>query len=137
MQLTRFDRWLREKFVYEIHIQTLRAPEAIPRSIRIIELPDTPGRRYKYLLTTTNSKAADKLIQTFKENNQMYATQIVDRNAWYVPFIAPKDKSLTWWLVSVALFATGAFFVLLYIKGLAQDEEFRKDFMEALEVLKG
>ncbi len=24
MQLTRFDRWLREKFVYETHIQTLR-----------------------------------------------------------------------------------------------------------------
>ena len=53
MQLTRFDRWLREKFVYETHIQTLRSPDSIPAGMRAEELPDAPGRRYKHLFVAT------------------------------------------------------------------------------------
>lgn len=136
MQLTRFDRWLRERFVYETHIHTLRPPESIPDGIRAVELPEVPGKRYKHLFIAKSSKAADDLIQVLKESSQMYTTQIVDREAWYVPFVAPKEKSVTWWLVSVAFFTTSAFFVLLYIKGLVQDPEFRKNFMEALDLLK-
>ncbi len=137
MQLTRFDRWLREKFVYELHIQTLRPPESIPAGIRVVELTEAPGRRYKHLFIAGSSEAADELIRQLKENNQMYSTQVVDREAWYVPFIAPKEKSVTWWLFSVAVISTSAFFALLYIKSLVEDPEFRKNFMEALEVLKG
>jgi hypothetical protein len=137
MQLTRFDRWLREKFVYELHIHTLRPPESIPAGIRAVELPDAPGKRYKHLFIASSSKAADELIRQLKENNQMYTSQIVDREAWYVPFIAPKEKSVTWWLFSVTVISISAFFVLLYIKSLAEDPEFRKNFMEALELLKG
>ena len=122
MQLTRFDRWLREKFVYETHIQTLRLPEYIPAGIRTVELPDSPGKRFKHLFIARSSKAADELIQTLRENSQMYSTQIVDRD---------------WWLISVIVIAVSAFFVLLYLKGLVQDPEFRKNFTEALEILKG
>jgi hypothetical protein len=61
----------------------------------------------------------------------------VDRDAWFVPFIAPKEKSVTWWLVSVLITAVASFFVLLYLKGLVQDPEFRKNFMEAMKLLKG
>ena len=32
MQLTKLDRWLKERFIYETHILTLRLPE--------VELPD-------------------------------------------------------------------------------------------------
>ena len=137
MQLTQFDRWLREKFVYETHIQTLRPPESIPRGIRAVELPDAPGKRYKHLFIAGNSKAADELIRQLKENSQMYTTQIVDREAWFVPFIAPKDKSVTWWLVSVLLISVACFFVILYIKGLVSDPEFRANFMDALKLLQG
>jgi hypothetical protein len=137
MQLTRFDRWLREKFVYELHIQTLRPAPSIPDGIRPIDLPDVPGRRYKHLYIAGSSKAADELISVLKENSQMYTTQVVDRTGWYVPFIAPKDKSVTWWLFSLAVISTCAFFALLYIKSLAEDPEFRKNFMEAIDVMKG
>ena len=137
MQLTRFDRWLREKFVYELHIQTLRPPEFLPRGIRAMDLPEVPGRRYRHLYIIRNNQAADEFVRTLKENNQMYSAQIADREAWYVPFIAPKEKSLTWWLFSTAVIMVAAFFALLYIKGLAQDPEFRQNFTEALELLKG
>jgi hypothetical protein len=136
MQLTRFDRWLREKFVYETHIQTLRPPETVPSGIQAIDLPDSPGKRYKHLFIAKSSEAADELIRQLKENSQMYTTQIVDREAWYVPFIAPKDKSLSWWLFSVVFISISSFFVLLYLKGLVEDPEFRKNFMEALKLLR-
>jgi hypothetical protein len=137
MQLTRFDRWLREKFVYELHIQTLRPPASIPEGIRAIDLPEAPGRRYKHLYIANSSKAADELIHQLKENSQMYNTQVVDRDAWYVPFIAPKDKSVTWWLFSLAVISTSAFFALLYVKSLVENPEFRKNFMDAIDVMKG
>jgi len=136
MQLTRFDRWLREKFVYETHIQTLRPPELVPAGVRAVNLPDVPGKRYKHLFVARNSKLADQLIQSLKENGQMYTTQIVDRNDWFVPFIAPKQKSVTWWVVSMILITISLISFLLYLKGFAEDPEFRKNFMEALELLK-
>jgi hypothetical protein len=137
MQLTRFDRWLREKFVYETHIQTLRPPEFIPNGIRAVELPDAPGKRYKHLFIARSAATADEFIRQLKENSQMYNTQIVDRDAWFVPLIAPKEKSVTWWLISVVVISTCVFFILLYLKGLVQDPEFRKNFMEAVEIMKG
>jgi len=137
MQLTRFDRWLREKFVYETHIHTLRPPETIPPGIQPVEIPDVPGKRYKHLFVAKSSKAADRLILQLKENSQMYTTQIVDRDAWYTPFIAPKEKSVTWWLISVAFITTCSFVILLYLKTLVENPEFRKNFMEAVEIMKG
>jgi len=136
MQLTRFDRWLREKFVYETHIQTLRSPESIPAGMRAEELPDAPGRRYKHLFVATDSRDADELIRQLKENGQMYTTKIVDREAWYIPFIAPKEKSVSWWLISMVLITISAFFALLYVKSLVEDPEFRKNAMDALKLLK-
>lgn len=137
MQLTRFDRFLREKFVYQTHIQTLRPVEELPKGVRAVNLPDAPGKRYKHLYIAKSTKAADALINHLKENGQMYTTQVMDRDAWFVPFIAPKEKSVTWWLISTAFITTCVFFALVYLKGLVQDPEFKKNFMEALEVLKG
>ena len=136
MQLTRFDRWLREKYVYETHIHTLRPPESLPVGIQTREIPDVPGKRYKHLFVATRSSDADELIARLRENSQMYTTQIVDRNDWYVPFIAPKDKSVTWWLFSMAIISISVFFALVYIKGLTEDPVFRKNFMEALKLFR-
>ena len=136
MQLTRFDRWLRETFVYETHIQTLRPPETIPDGMREVEVPDVPGKRYKHLFVTGSSRVADELISQLRENSQMYTTQIVDREAWYVPFIAPKNKSVTWWLISMIVISISLFFFLLYVKGLINDPDFRKNALEALKLFK-
>jgi hypothetical protein len=136
MQLTRFDRWLREKYVYETHIHTLRPPESVPKGIRTVEIPDVPGKRYKHLFVAGSNELADELIGDLKASGQMYTTQIVDRKRWYVPFIAPKDKSITWWLISTVFIAVSVFSVLIYLKGLTEDPEFRKNFMEALKLLK-
>ena len=136
MQLTKFDRWLREKFVYQTHIHTLRPPEMLPVGVRAVELPEVPGKRYKHLFVADSSKSADAFIAHLKENSQMFTTQIVDSDAWFVPFIAPKNKSLTWWLVSVAIFTAGAISILLYAKGFIEDPEFRENFMDAVKLLK-
>jgi len=136
MQLTRFDRWLREKYVYETHIHTLRPPESIPKGVRTVEIPDVPGKRYKHLFVTRSSKLADELIAVLKADSQMYTTRIVDRKSWYVPIIAPKNKSVTWWLFSAVVIAIFIFFVMIFIKGLAADAEFRKNFMEAFDLFR-
>ncbi len=136
MQLTRFDRWLREKFVYETHIQTLRPPETVPSGVRVVEMPDLPGKRYKHLFVARSSRLADELIHYLKENGQMYTTQVVDRNDWFVPFIAPKGKSVTWWIISTILILISLVSALLYLKTFVEDPEFRKNFMEALDLLK-
>jgi hypothetical protein len=137
MQLTRFDRWLREKFVYETHIHTLRPPQSIPAGIRTVEIPHIPGKRYKHLFVADSSELADALISQLREDSQMYTTQIVDKQSWYVPFIAPKDKSVTWWLFSAAVITVSVFFALIYLKGLTEDPEFRKNISEAIKILKG
>lgn len=137
MQLTSFDRWLRKKFVYEIRVETLRPLESIPPRIRAVDVPDAPGKRYKYLYVSTSNKAMDALIQQLKENNQMYNTQVVNRDAWYVPFIAPKGKSLTWWLFSMIVITVCVCVALFYLKILVEDPEFRKNFSETLDFLKG
>ncbi len=136
MQLTRFDRWLREKYVYETHIHTLRPPESLPAGIQTRDIPDVPGKRYKHLFVATRSSDADQLISELRENSQMYTTQIVDRKDWYVPFIAPKNKSVTWGLFSLAIISISLFVSLVYLKSLAEDPVFRKNFMEALKLFR-
>lgn len=136
MQLTQFDRWLRAKFVHETHVQTLRPVEARLKGVRHIELPETPGRRYCHLYIARSSKAADELIACLRENGQMYQTTIMDRKAWYVPIVAPKDKSVTWKLFSLVFFTVLGFLILIFVKSLVEDPEFRKNFLEAIDILR-
>ncbi len=137
MQLTRFDRWLKEKFVYEIQILTLRPPDEVPSRIRQVELPEKPGRRYKHLYTTGSSKSADKLLHNLKENNQMFTTKVVNKEAWWVEFIAPEGKSVTWYLVSVFLLMGALTPLVIWVRSLIASPEFNKNVLDALEVIKG
>lgn len=137
MQLTRFDRWLREKFAYETHIRTLRLPDRIPPGIRVVDLPESAGSRYKHVLIARRSNDAEAVIEILRENSQMYATEIIDRNAWYLRYIAPEDKSISWWIISTTIIGISVFFALMYVKSLAEDPEFRQNFLEAIEILKG
>jgi len=137
MQLTHFDRWLREKFVYQTHIHTLRPPTSLPAGIRTVKQPELPGQRYKYHYVAKTTKAANALIRQLRDNSQMYSTQIVDRDAWFVPLIAPKNKSLSWWIISMVFLAISVFYVLLYLKGLAEDPVFRQNFLDTIRIMKG
>lgn len=137
MQLTRLDRWLKDKFVYQIQILTLSPCGEVPRGVKEIELPEKPGRRFRYLYTTGNSSAADKLLRDLKEGNQMFSTKVVDKEAWWVQFIAPEGKSATWYVVSV--FATMGLLtpVVIWVRSLIRSPEFMKNVDEALKILQG
>lgn len=137
MQLTSFDRWLREKFVYETHILTLRPCEKVPKGIKQCELPEKAGRRYKHLYSTGNAKAADLLIHNLKENSQMFTTQIVNKKAWYTKFLAPDGKSPTWWLVSFVFIFISIAAAGFWLNNLLSDPEVRKNLLDSLEILKG
>lgn len=137
MQLTRIDRWLKEKFVYEIHILTLRNSENVPRGVLEIELPEKPGRRFKYLYKTSDADAAERLLSDLKENNQMFSTKVVDKDAWWVQFIAPEGKSPTWYVTSVFILMGLLTPVVIWLRGLLQSPEFLKNLEEAKEILKG
>jgi hypothetical protein len=137
MQLTKFDRWLREKFVYETHILTLRSPDHIPAGVRVQDIPEKPGMRYKHLFIARTNKQVDEMVAALREENMMFTTQIVDRKTWFVPFIAPENKSVTWWLVSTFAIIVASISALYYIKTLLDNPEIRQNLMDSLDVLKG
>src|SRR5687767_3514988 len=118
MQLTRLDRYLRERFVYETHVYTLRLPESIPAGTIAEELPDSPGRKFRHRFILRNDKAVGALIANLRNSNQMFTTRVVDREAWYVPLIAPNGKSVTWWLIWAVVAAMGVF-GLVYVAKMA------------------
>lgn len=137
MQLTRFDRWLREKYVHEIHVYSLRPPQVLPGGIRAEDLPDAPGRKYKHRYVARSSQAADALIAEFKEHNQMFTTRIVDRKGWHIRLIAPEGKSVTWWIAWVIVASIGILVAARAVQALWSSPDFQKNFHEAIEILKG
>jgi len=137
MQLTRFDRWLLEEFVLETHIYTLSALPSIPRGIREIPVPDTPGRRFQHHFVASDSKSTDALVAVLKASGQMFSTQVVDRKAWYVPIIAPKGKSFTWRIAGMVFFGNGLAFGLMYLSRFWNDPELRQNVVDAIKTLSG
>jgi hypothetical protein len=137
MQLTRFDRWLRKRFVYETHIYTMRPPEEIPAGIIAEELPDTPGRRFRHRFIARKPELADQVISFLKGNNMMFTTRVVDRSAWYVPLIAPKGKSLTYWLAWSIITTVAVFGIASGLRKLWAMPGIRDNVIDAMNVLKG
>ena len=137
MQLTRFDRWLRENFVYETHIYTMRPLDPPPRGIRSSALAEKPGRRFRHHYITRNTKTADQLVRRLKEENMMFTTRIMNRKAWYARYLAPAHHSPTWWLFSavviLALLASTAYGASL----LWANPEIRENLIDAVRVLRG
>lgn len=137
MQLTRLDRWLRERFVYETHIYTLRPPASVPAGVIAEELPESPGRKYKHRFILRSDSAVAALIEQLRDSSQMFTTRVVDREAWYVPLIAPQGKSITWWFIWLGITAVGVF-GLVHLGRIAwADPELRKNVAEAFEILQG
>lgn len=137
MQLTRFDRWLLEEFVHETHIYTLRAPASVPRGVREVPLPDTPGRRFQHHFIATNVKAADSFIAILREGGLMFSTHVTERRAWYVPIIAPKGRSVTWRVIWIIMIIIGSLTATNYLHQLWSNPEIRENFRDAIKILKG
>jgi len=137
MQLTRFDRWLRTRFVNEIHIYTLREPPETPAHVSCQELPESPGRHYRFRYVSRNPKKAEQLIQTLKDNSQMFTTRVVDRNDWYVSYIAPKGKSFTWRVIWICLSLVTGVELMAAAKTLWANPEVQKNVYESIKILKG
>jgi len=136
MQLTRFDRWLRARFVHETHVYTLRPAVRVPAGIRHEELPAAVGKRYRHRYIAHRPELAQTLIAQLKEDSQMFATRVVDRKAWFVPYLAPKERSVTWWIAWKVVAIIAGIFILTLIKSLWDNPNMRANILDALKILK-
>ena len=137
MQLTRFDRWLRERFVYETHVYTMRPPEELPIGVIAEELPEVAGRRFRHRFIARKPELAGQLIEFLKLNNMMFATRVVDRSEWYVPLIAPKGKSITFWFAWSIITTAAVFGIAVGARKLWMMPGIQENVADAFRVLQG
>jgi len=138
MQLTKLDRWLREKFVLETHIYTMRPPSRPPAAVRYEELPDKPGRRFKHLFVLRSNKDVDNFIARLKADSQMFTTRVVNRKDWYVPYLAPENnKSVTWWVVGKIVLVWSLIGIGWLGFHFWDNPETRANIMDSLRIFKG
>lgn len=137
MQLTKFDHWLKERFIYETHIFTLRLPESgFPSGVDVQELDQNKGGDYRHRIIVKDNKVAEDVILMLRKNHIMHATQVIEGKNWYNKRIAPKGKSFTYmWIFR--------FFALMGISSLAfggfklwQNKELRQSIQETITELK-
>ena len=137
MQLTKLDRWLKERFIYETHIFTLRLPEGeLPSGVRVEEVEQNKSGDYRHRIMIKDNEIAENVMKQLKEDLIMHATHVVEGENWYNQRIAPEGKSFTYmWifrffgLIMVCAGAYGAF-------KLSQNEELRSTIMDTIEELK-
>ena len=65
----------------------------------------------------------------------MVSTTVVDRQSWYVRWVAPAERSLTWFVIWIILGSIASFFVVRYIYTLATNPEVIKMFQDAYKSL--
>lgn len=137
MQLTKLDRWLKERFIYETHIFTLRLPERkLPGAVQVEELEQNKGGDYRHRIVIRDNDLAESVIQQLKEDHIMHAVHVVEGENWYNKRIAPEGKSFTYmWLfrfVSMIFVCAAAYGVFQ----LAENEELVKTIKDTIEELK-
>ncbi|HCQ39278.1 MAG: hypothetical protein CMP30_05115 [Roseibacillus sp.] len=138
MQLTPIDRWLRERFIYQTHVYTMRLPESgLSGQVTIEELGESPSRRYRYRLVVNAKRDLESLLTALRSGNQMFATRIVETDPWYRPIIAPKGKSFFfrtfWWTVTAGCIAIA----LSLTYRINSDEELKAEIGQSLNTLLG
>ena len=137
MQLTKLDRWLKERFIYETHIFTLRLPECkLPKGVEIEDVEQNKGGDYRHRIMIKDNEIAQNVINLLKEDHIMHATHVVEGKNWYNQRIAPEGKSFTYrWIlrfISLIILSAGAYGVFK----LSQNEELRSTIMDTIEELK-
>lgn len=137
MQLTKIDRWIREKLIYRTHIYTMRLPEAgLPSGVLVEELEDSPTRKFRYRLIANAERDVNLVITTLKEANQMFATRIEEANPWYKKIVAPEGKSFAFRLMWIGFAAILVLSVVTLGIIALSDEELRANLIESFELLK-
>lgn len=137
MQLTKFDRWIREKLIYRTHIYIMRMPEAaLPSGILVEELEASPSRRYRYRIIANAEHDAKRVIETLKQANQMFATRIEEANPWYKGIVAPEGKSFLFRLIWIGLSACMVLALIVAAVVVISNEELRGQIIEAFILLK-
>ena len=97
MQLTKLDRWLKERFIYETHILTLRLPEGgLPAGVKLKEIDSVKSGDYRFKLIIKDNDLADEVLTILKKNRLMYSTHIIEGKHWYNQRIAPEGRSFTY-----------------------------------------
>lgn len=135
MQLTRFDRWLRDRYVHETHIRTLRSPEVIPKGVRAEALPDIPGKRFRFLFVIRGSREADQFIASLREGNFMFSTTVVDRESRFARWLTAPNRSVTWLIVWLIVGGIAAFLGITFVFRLVTNPEVQKMLREAYETI--
>jgi hypothetical protein len=137
MQLTKLDRWLKERFIYETHIFTLRLPECkLPKGVEIEDVEQSKSGDYRHRIMIKDNEIAQNVMKLLKEDHIMHATHVVEGKNWYNQRIAPEGKSFTYrWIlrfISLIILSAGAYGVFK----LSQNEELRSTIMDTIEELK-
>ncbi len=133
--LTAADHWLREKFLLQTHVYTMRLPDKLPGGVKVRELPESATNRYRYRLITNSNASTNKLVKKLDEGGLMYATQVVEKKTPLKPLIAPKGgKSVllsVFWLISLVGLTIGS--VKLF-QILRNDEVFMANLRESIAI---
>ena len=135
--LTKVDHWLRERYLLQTHIYTMRLPDKRPAGVKVIELPNTASARYLFRIICNTNQQADKLIEILNDKGMMFATQVVERSIWYKPIIAPKGGSViltVFWLISFCGLTLGLLKVGWNMKN---NEELMDNLKGAVAVFQG
>lgn len=135
MQLTKFDHWLREKYIYRTHIYAMRLPGgALPSDVLIEELEESPTRRYRFRFVANAADDVDAVLAALKEGNQMFATRIVEENPWFKPIIAPKGKSFFFRLIWTGIALFGVFVALTVATIVLANAELRQELIDSFKL---
>ncbi len=137
MQLTKFDRWLRERYIYRTHIYTMRVPEAgIPSTVMVEELEDSPTRKFRFRMVANADHDVSAVLTALREGNQMFATRIVETNPWYRSIIAPEGKSFFFRIVWIMIALMGVVVVIFLAMRVLADETLMKNLTDSLNLFK-
>ena len=137
MQPTKLDRWLKERFIYETHIFTLRLPEReLPAGVRVEDIEQNKGGDYRHRIMIKDNEIAENVTRILKEDHIMHATHIVEGKNWYNQRIAPEGKSFTYTWISRFFSMIIACAVIYGVFKLAQNDSLRSAIMDTIEELK-
>ena len=135
MQLTKLDRWLRERYIYRTHIYTMRLPETgIPSSVMVEELEDSPTRKFRFRMVANADHDVTAVLNALREGNQMFATRIVETYPWYRSIIAPEGKSFFFRVVWIMMALMGVAVVVFLALRVLADETLMEQILEAFQL---
>ena len=137
MQLTKLDRWLKERFIYETHIFVLRLPdEKFPKGVTVKDVKAQKAGDYQYKLIIKDNDLAAYVIQLLKDHSLMYATHVVEGKHWYNSRLAPEGKSFTLSWISRFLLFLGLCSLGWGLYVFSKNEAVAREIKAAIEELK-